>query len=119
MQKDEDAYLPILKDIETGLVEEYRQDPQLTDPKVAYALDAGKVAIKKSQGYAKNQSVPSDPQTDRIVAHCLHVAQTHLAPQGSLSLSELIRCIDRVERSVRRHAAHGLRGYFEFVQDFI
>ncbi|MFO8146283.1 MAG: hypothetical protein R6U03_02725 [Gillisia sp.] len=38
---------------------------------------------------------------------------------NDLSLKEYVKRIDKVKRSVERHAKYGKRGYYEFIKNFL
>lgn len=116
-EDDNDPFLPILKDIEGGLVDIYDSDPGLTDASVMFALEIGKIAIKQAHGYAKSQNGTPGPEHLAVVQHVVAIGTKHIGK--GLTLDEYVKCADKVKRSVERHRSHGMRGYYDFMQQFL
>ena len=116
-EDDNDPLLPILQDIEGGLVGIYDSDPILTDASVMFALEIGKIAIKQAHGYAKSQNGTPGPEHQAVVRHVVATGARHIGKE--LTLDEYVKCIDKVKRSVERHRSHGMRGFHEFIRKFL
>lgn len=117
MTDSTDPYLPILHDLEKGLVDIYNQNPDLSDAAVAFALDVGKIATKQQYGFAKSQNGTAGPEHQAIVLHVVAVGAKHIGK--NLTLDTYVKCIDQVRRSVERHRSYGVRGYYEFIRGFL
>ncbi len=119
MNLADDPHLRILQQIEIALAQEFQANDHLLDLKVAFALGAAIIAFKKTQGYAKNESVSGDHDIQGIISACIRIAKEHVKPTGPLLASDFIKCIEKVQRSVERHANHGPRAYFNFVRRYL
>ncbi len=42
-----------------------------------------------------------------------------LGKVNDLTLKEYIARLDKIKRSVKRHSAYGVRGYYDFIKNFI
>ncbi len=115
--EEDDPHLHILQDIEGGLVDIYDADPTLTDASVVFALEIGKVAIKQVHGYAKSQKSTGEPHHQPVIDHIVATGKQRIGT--ALSLDDYVKCVDKVKRSVERHRSHGLRGYHDFIQQFL
>lgn len=112
-----DADLPILHDIEHGLVAIYESAPELSDAMVAFALDIGKIATKQHYGYAKSQNGTAGPKHQAIVNHVVAIGVKRISKD--LTLDAYLKCVDQVKRSVERHRSDGVRGYYDFVKNYL
>ena len=117
MTEDNDPNLHILQAIEDGLVVIYADSPSLTDANVVFALDIGKIAIKQVYGFAKSQNGVGEPQLKTVVQHVVKTGQRLIGKD--LTLDDYVKCVDKVKRSVERHRSYGIRGYYEFIQQFL
>lgn len=115
--EDDDPNLHILQAIEGGLVDIYAGAPSLSDANVVFALDIGKVAIKQVHGFAKSQNGVGEPQHQAVVQHIVKTGQQFIGKD--LTLDDYVKCLDKVKRSVERHRSHGIRGYYDFIQQFL
>ena len=117
---EEKNNLDLLNIIEAGLVAAYRADLGLTDSRVVFALGKAKAAIKQRFGYGKGlNSEPDTPSEGLIIAGVVTAGMERIGTGERMPLDTYLRCIDQVARSVERHRAYGIRGYFEFITDYV
>jgi hypothetical protein len=119
MSPADEPFLDILQNIEAGLKRQYEFDPSLTDRKVSVFLENAKIAVKKAFGFAQNEKVSTDPEAQSIAEWCIAVANERIGKMEALTLKEFSACIDKVRRSVERHASYGVRGYYEFIKNYV
>jgi len=119
MSFNDDKFLDVCQNIEAGLKMEYERNPSLTDMRCAFALEQAKIAVKHRFGFGKNESCRVDPDQQGIVDWCVEVAADRVdVPEGP-TLKEYLARIDKVARSVRRHASGGKRSYYDFIREFL
>jgi len=119
MDFDDDPHLDVCQNIETGLCTEYEINPELTDTKCMFALDAAKVAIKQEFGFAKNQKVNRLPGTEGVIDWCVEVGLARIDKVNNLTLKEYVAQLEKIRKSVQRHSAAGPRGYYGFIKDYV
>ncbi|NHZ81575.1 hypothetical protein F2P44_20175 [Massilia sp. CCM 8695] len=105
--------------IETGLIAQYRMQPDMTDGLCIVALDNAIVALKQKFGFARNETVLSRPAIDGIVAHVVELGVKHIGNQDGLTMKDYIAVINTIRKSVIRHSACGPHAYFNFVKDYV
>ena len=118
MKFQDDQFLYICQEIEAELCAEYRENPALTDQRCIYALDRTKVVVKQAFGFSLNESPQITPEIESISRRIVGVAKKHINTSNGPSLKEFNTRIDKISRSIRRHAKDGSRSYFEFIQEF-
>ena len=109
----------MLKELESALVDEYRGNSQLQDLKVAMALDHAKVALKQEFGFAKKETVSDEWLIQGIIEKVKVIGCKWIADHEDIDVRCVVSLVDKVKRSVNRHSSHGLRGYYEFVKNFV
>ena len=119
MSFNDDKFLDVCQNIEAGLKLEYERNPSLTDEKCAFALDQAKIAVKHKFGFGKNESCRVNPDQQGIVDWCVEVAANRVDVSNGPTLKEYLARIEKVARSVRRHASDGHRSYFNFIREFL
>jgi hypothetical protein len=119
MSFNDDKYLDVCQNIEVGLKIEYERDGSLTDERCAYALERAKAAVKQRFGYGSNESSGVSPELQGIVDWCVTVAGERVNESSGPTLKEFLARIDKVTRSVRRHAHDGNRSYYAFIREFL
>ncbi len=119
MNFSDDKYLDICQNIEVGLKAEYERNASLTDEKCSYALDRAKAAVKHRFGYGKNEPSSVSPDLQGIVDWCVAVAGERVNESTGPTLKEFLARIEKVNRSVRRHARDGDRCYYAFIREFL
>ena len=118
MKFQDDLFLHICQEIESELCKEYRANLALTDEKCLYALDRTKIVVKQAFGFSLNESAQLAPELASISARIVEVAKRHINTSGGPSLKEFSTRVDKISRSIRRHAQDGSRSYFDFIQEF-
>ena len=119
MNSNDDKYLDVCQNIESGLKVAYERDLSLTDERCAYALDRAKVAVKQRFGYAASESCSVSAELQGIVDWCVAIASERVNESTGPTLKEFVARIDKVARSVRGHSKDGHRRYYLFVKDFL
>ena len=119
MNFNDDKYLDVCQNIEAGLKMQYERHAGLTDERCSYALEKAKIAVKKRFGYGANESSSVTPELQGIVDWCVMVAGERVDESTGPTLREFLARIDKVNRSVRRHARDGNRSYYAFIQEFL
>ncbi len=112
-------HFDVLHDIEAGLRTQYELHPELTDTMCVLGLENAMVAIKKKFGYAKNENVLQHPLTDGIISWCMDVGLGRIDKINNLSLKEYVAALNEVKKSVIRHSDYGVRGYYDFIRNFV
>ncbi len=118
------SHLDVLQNIEVGLVAAYRSDLELTDSRVVLALGKAKAAIKQRFGFGFGdgkglRSEPDTPSEGSIFARVVTIGMERIGTGERMPLDAYVRCIDQVARSVERHRAFGVRGYFAFITNCV
>ena len=116
---NDDEHIDVCENIEVALKLEYENNPGLTDTLCIFALDNAKIAIKQSFGFAKNERVKTQPNTEGIINSCLEIGKVRIDNVNNLSLKEYLKRIDKVQASVKRHSSFGTRGYYEFIKKYV
>ena len=119
MNFGDDKYLDVCQKLEIGLKVQYERNLQLTDERCAYALDRAKIAVKHRFGYGLNESGAVDSELQGIVDWCVQVAAERVNDATGPSVKEFLTRMDKVGRSVSRHAKYGNRSYYIFIRDFL
>ena len=119
MSFNDDKYLDVCQNLEAGLKIEYERNGSLTDARCAYALERAKIAVKQRFGFGKNESSSVSADLQGVVDWCVSVAHQRVNETTGPSLKEFLARLDKVTRSVRRHAHDGSRGYYSFIKEFL
>lgn len=129
----EEEYEDVLQNLEFGIIQVYRQNRSLLDSDVSDALEALIRLYRSEQGNRSPRPSRFDQRTqqvfDSVKAWCdFRLGRTDLTnPDGQrvldvtpLSIDELVACLKRIEKSVRRWTKqNGRQGYLNFVEPFI
>ena len=118
MRLNDDQFLDVCQNIEAGLKIQYEANPDLTDERCAFALDQAKIAVKQRFGFTTNESCKVGPGQQGIVDWCVEVAAKRVNNSNGPTLKKYLALLDKVRRSVRRHAPDGKRSYFHFIREF-
>ena len=118
MNFTDDKHLDVCQNIEAGLKHQYDIDPGLTDSNCVLALDNAKIAIKHRFGYAKNEYVSSAPDLRGVIEWCVTIGEERIGKVNDLTLKEYVARLEKIKRSVVRHAGVGSRSYYEFIKNF-
>ncbi len=119
MNFSDDKHLDVCQNIEAGLKHQYDINPRLTDSMCAFAIDNAKTATRKHFGYAQNENVTGAKDAQGVIDWCVAVGLERIARVNDLTLKEYVACLEKVKRSVARHAGDGSRSYFEFIKNFL
>jgi hypothetical protein len=133
-QKFEEKYLDVLQNIEFGIVNVYRQHPELTNWD---AMDAVEALIRHYTAEARNRTPPtvalselSQLVFDSVKAMCeWRLGREELLdqddrPVGSdmepKTVDEIITCLKRIRRSIQFwQKKGGQQGYVTFISEFV
>ena len=133
-EKFEEQYQDVLQNIEFGLVQAYRDNPNLVDTGTMYALDT---LIKVYNGELQGREValpqfkPEEQAAyDGARAMCeMRLGRTHLKDKNGRdvdtemtprTVEEIVACLKRIRKSVEGwYKRGGRRGYYEFIQQFV
>ena len=130
MNWEEDDSLDVLQNIEFGIMQVYRADTNLID---VDALDAVEALIRHYVA-EENGRQPPDPRLTgkplRVFASVKEMCEWRLgrqtiAEQGRdelttpITVSELVRCLRKIQKSIRRWTQFGRKGYLEFVSQYV
>ncbi len=119
MDFNDDDHIDVCQNIEFGLKEQYEQNLAITDSMCIFALDNAKIAIKKKFGFAKNEKVTTMEEIQGIINWCVSLGLERIEKVNDLSLKEYIGRIEKIRKSVKRHSKYGVRGYYEFIKDYV
>ena len=130
----EEEYADILLSIEVAIVSVVSETPELVDRNVLAAVDA-LIALYSAEIRRGRRSPP--PPTGRsgvVYERCLRTCERQLGREnvdqvpisgyhrveGELTVSEILRCLKRLRKSIRLwHKQGGRRGYLSYVGEFI
>lgn len=127
----EEEYEDILQNIEFAIIQEYQQDPKLLDYDVADALEALIRAYRAEAGGRTPTELRLEGKPrlvlDAVRAICEWRLGRSESDAGSLprvtkpiSVSEIVDCLKRIEKSVHRwNKQNGRQGYLNFVSKYI
>jgi len=116
---NEDQHIDVCQNIEVALKHEYEINPDLTDSQCIFAIDNSKIAIKKHFGFAKNESVKYQPNTEGIINSCLEIGIGRIDKINDLSMKDYILRLEKIKKSVKKHSHYGARGYYEFIKKYV
>ena len=119
MDLNDDEHIDVCQNIEAGLREQYEIHLELTDLKCIFALENAKVAIKKEFGYAKNERITTMEEVQGIISWCVALGLERIEKVNNLTLKEYVARIEKIRKSVKRHSAHGQRGYYDFIKQYV
>ena len=121
MTSMEDRKLFICQNIEFVLKQEYERNPAMTDAICARALDNAKIGCKHQFGFAQNETMSGAEEIRGIVLVCMAIAQKQVGELETVTLKEYVACLEKIRRSVDRHAdgGGGGRSYYEFVRHYL
>ena len=134
MEKFEEKYQDVLHNIETALVQVYREQDEMTDWEALTAVNGLIRTYTAEQRGRKTPNLKLDDLTqetfDNVQFMCeWRLGRTHLENEAGQAIdtgmepktvSEIIACLKRVRKSIQRWQKEGgRRGYFNFVSQFI
>ncbi|NOT57276.1 MAG: hypothetical protein HOP18_21960 [Deltaproteobacteria bacterium] len=129
----EEEYEDVLQNLEFGIIQVYRQNRTLLDAHVSDALEALIHLYRSEQSNRAPRQFRLDQRAqevfDSVKAMCdLRLGRTGVIDQagrpisdeGALTIDELLACLRRIEKSIRRWTKqNGRQGYLNFVDPFI
>jgi hypothetical protein len=132
--KFEEQYEDVLHNLEFGIVQVYRQHPELVDWDAEIALNA-LIVFYNAQAQGKPAELRVLPKLQNEVAHFVQaMCELHLG-RGSLrdkndqpfkfggtpkTTQEIIACLKRIRKSVQYWSKeNGRQGYLNFVREFV
>ena len=115
---NQDKHLDVLQNIENGLVELYVKFDSLTDSQVVMGLDYAEIALNQLNGYSKGRHVNREGAYGEVISAIMEVYNLRMKI-GGIDSGTFIQCVKQVKNSVERHRHHGIRGYYEFVKNFL
>jgi hypothetical protein len=119
MSLSDDRFLDVCQNIEAGLKAEYDRNAGLTDERCAFAINQARVAVKQKFGFGLNESCRVPPELQGIVDWCVAVAESRIDNTSGPTLREFLTRMDKVNRSIPRHAQDGTRSYYHFIREFL
>lgn len=60
-----------------------------------------------------------DKDTKGPIELYVSIGKERINETKDLTLKEYVKCIEQIIKSVKRHADHGRRGYYEFIKDYV
>jgi len=130
----EDEYLDVLQNVEAGIMQVFREHPEMTD---AEALQAVEGALRLYQAEVKKRNPPAlrfsplaQEAFDAVKAMCdWRLGRGELVDDSGRAvdlgitpktMDEIIACLKRIRRSIELWSKRGGRqGYLNYVDDFI
>lgn len=127
----EEQYQDILQNIEFAIVQEYQRDRTLLDYDVADALEA-LIRMYRSEQGGGSPPLPRLAERPKVVFEAARVmcewrlGRAQMGDQQMpkieepITIGEMIDCLKRIEKSVRRwNKQNGRQGYLNFVSKYI
>ena len=115
-----DKYLDLLHEIEAKLITVYDRDFSLSDSMTIFALNKGKAAVKQAHGYGRGLNATPDNETEKdIVTFIVTLGSNRIGKVDDLTLAIYENCINQIIRSIERHRQYGVRGYYEFIKNYV
>jgi|RhiMetdeSRZDD1v2_1073273.scaffolds.fasta_scaffold321191_3 hypothetical protein len=126
----EEEYTDVLQNIEFGIVQIYRADTSLIDVDALDAVDAliRHYVAEENGRQASEHRLTGKPVRvfDSVKAMCeWRLGRQKLGAEGGdelmrpITVPELVRCLRRIQKSIRKWNQFGRKGYLEFVNQYI
>lgn len=120
MSDSHDKNLDVLQNIELSLVNIYKKHDEIIDSMVMMALGKSKIAIQQKFGFGKGRNAIPDTEIEcLIIDSVVEIGLNRINKVNELKLDEYVRLIDKIARSVDTHRQHGLRGYYDFIKNYV
>lgn len=120
MWDSHDKHLDVLQNIELSLVDIYGNHEEIIDSMVMMALGKSKIAIQQKFGFGKGRSAIPDTEIEGLIIDAVvEIGLIRINKVNELKLDEYVKLIDKIVRSVDTHRQHGLRGYYDFVKNYV
>ncbi len=109
-----------LQELETAIIDVYRNNPDLVDSQVERAISAS-VYKENSNLKGKQVSPHNLSGLDLVVFENIQEVNKALVEQDTeFSPAELVQCLKRIKKSVQRwNRKYGRQGYLNFVNDYV
>ena len=129
----EEEYTDILLSIEKAIVGVASEAPELVDKNVLAAVDALIALYSAETRRGRRKHPPPTGRSGVVFERCLRTCERQLGrgridgvpvgrihrDEGELTVSELLRCLKRLRKSIRLwHKQRGRRGYLSYVSEF-
>ncbi len=123
-QSFEEQHQAILRDIESGIVELYEKNPDMTDHNVDKAMTA---LIRTYDADIKGKRKPNVKLTtleklifQRLINTCEFWMQKQEDSLPPYTKDAVLLCLKRIYKSINSWTRkHGMRGYLDFVKAFV
>ncbi|MCS6908994.1 MAG: hypothetical protein NZM11_00255 [Anaerolineales bacterium] len=134
MTEFEENHIDVLQNIESGIVQVYRSNPQLLDVDVEHALEglirAYQAEVRGRAAPAVRLSPPAQQVYETVKAVCdWRLGREHLYDDAGrpvdvgltpLTPEEIVACLKRIRKSVTLWTKErGRRGYLSYIIQFI
>jgi hypothetical protein len=130
MNREEDESLDVLQNIEVGIMRVYRTETDLIDADAQDAVDA----LVRHYVAEENGRRPPDHRLSgksvRVFTSVKEMCEWRLGrqelaadgddePLPPITVSELVRCLRKIQKSIRLWTEFGRKGYLEFVSQYV
>ena len=116
----DDSNIDVLQNIESGLKAIYQKHVSVTDAMMMLALQKGRIAVKQQHGYGKGQNAGPDNEFESdVIKHIVAVAEFRIGKVNALTPDDYDKCVTKISRSVDTHRAYGVRGYYDFIKNYV
>ena len=130
----EEEYADILFGIEAAIVSVASETPELVDRNVLAAIDALIALYSFETKRGRRNLSPPTGRSGAVYERCLRTCEWQLGRKNidgdpisenyrdkeGLTVSELLRCLKRLRKSIRFwHKQGGRRGYLSYVSEFV
>jgi hypothetical protein len=129
----EDRYMDVLQNIESAIVDTYREYPELNDRNVRDVID---FLIRSYEVEARGHSLPApkfSSPTKELYEDVRSVCDWRLGKEtlrdegdqppelamNPKTIKEIVACLKRIRLSIKMHKSEGRRGYLDFVSQFV
>lgn len=115
---NQDKNLDVLQNIEFSLVKLYEKFKNLKDSEVVMGIEYAEILISQKQGYSKGRHVNQEGIYGDVIMAILDIYELRMKV-GNIDWNTFIGCLRQVRNSVERHRQHGIRGYYEFIKNYV
>ena len=115
---NQDKNLDILQNIEFFLVKLYERNKILKDSEVVMGLEYAEILIYQKQGFSKGRHVDQEGIYGEVIMAIIETYEFRME-LDNIDWNTFIGCLKQVRNSVERHRQHGIRGYYEFIKNFV
>ncbi len=130
MSNVEETHLDVLQNMEFTIVRHYREEPALIDLDVQDAVEAliRHYSAEEGQRHAAEPQLADRParlfgalkETCEWRLGRAHLADLAAQPGARLAVTDLLECLKRIRKSIRRwNREYGRQGYLKFVSQYV